>query len=936
MKTARHSRENFGKTPQHAADLAPSVEWDKSNADPAPSVTVFTNMAGAVSVTVDRESSTDAARRLSSRLLPENLFNPFRDCRSKRRQHVPPMAKKSAAAAGIPEQNPHITSAAAAAIAVEGIKKGVRDALDQWALQTSRRESMVLWRHECSRYASSSRIGYHPNHPSASHPSSRPSSATTILRPFSAGRVPQQSYHHDHHHQQQRASSAFPPRSQPLGEESGMYEAGQNRAAVEEGAAGRGDIALGTRPRSAIPRLLGADAAESDDNNTRPKRGVSASAARGNAGGVDATSTRRRRGGSGSSARRRRAMRSASTTRSQSPLNNQDRSSVEGGEGDDVFDDIYEDLEEDDGELEARISIMESRFSTVGRERPGSAADDGDATAGDGGNLGAERQRWSGPRRTGAPDAPRSAATQRPPRAPPQQQQQQQMFSRSRPARRHVTSSAKTGGTQVGEDSGEQQRLLLPVKTSVSGQQRHQPPRVIRSRPTSAPVGGSSLPQQRQRGGGAVNDPMAPLHARRMRLQMSSGGSRPPAEPEQGGGGGGGEAGVDTRSDNRQRRRSSVRDVKTAVPSWDRNVDGGNRPLSSATDGAPGAAAAAGCADKVADGNTEEGREHLKPNEITTPMKNHSRPSSAAFRGWIKARPGARSAVSAVSSARTLGMDDPELVHLQLEMESRRGGMSESTLARMEDHYTAVVLKNTSAPRPSQRQAGRPTPPQKKKGGASSRSRGKGASSKGRSKSPRKGRKKKGGSGGKKKSGKRGGAGAGAGDAAAASGKVYTSAGAFMAEHFPSEEKQGVSLLGMEQEEECRNASEALSRAGLSVSSEALRRALVIPTDRPLETCLAGLPHPTEGLHDAPFPPPPSLTALGHHRPPSLLLSSSPLGSRSNVVGTGPGLGKKGGGGGVARRRSPSPAGSRRGVRGRGKRSPVGGGGRKKKSPTRR
>lgn len=132
--------------------------------------------------------------------------------------------------------------------------------------------------------------------------------------------------------------------------------------------------------------------------------------------------------------------------------------------------------------------------------------------------------------------------------------------------------------------------------------------------------------------------------------------------------------------------------VKTAVPSWDRNVDGGNRPLSSATDGAPGAAAA-GCADNVADGNTEEGREHLKPNEITPHMKNHSRPSSAAFRGWIKARPGARSAVSAVSSARTLGMDDPELVHLQLEMESRRGGMSESTLARVcMSSYMPVLL----------------------------------------------------------------------------------------------------------------------------------------------------------------------------------------------------------------------------------------------------
>lgn len=42
------------------------------------------------------------------------------------------MAASEAAAA----ENPHITSAAAAAVSVEGIKKGVREALDRWALQT--------------------------------------------------------------------------------------------------------------------------------------------------------------------------------------------------------------------------------------------------------------------------------------------------------------------------------------------------------------------------------------------------------------------------------------------------------------------------------------------------------------------------------------------------------------------------------------------------------------------------------------------------------------------------------------------------------------------------------------------------------------------------------------------------------------------------------
>lgn len=62
---------------------------------------------------------------------------------------------------------------------------------------------------------------------------------------------------------------------------------------------------------------------------------------------------------------------------------------------------------------------------------------------------------------------------------------------------------------------------------------------------------------------------------------------------------------------------------------------------------------------------------------------NTSRPSSAAFRRWIEARPSAKLVVSAAASARTIGMDDPELLHLQLEMESRRADISETTLARV-------------------------------------------------------------------------------------------------------------------------------------------------------------------------------------------------------------------------------------------------------------
>lgn len=106
----------------------------------------------------------------------------------------------------------------------------------------------------------------------------------------------------------------------------------------------------------------------------------------------------------------------------------------------------------------------------------------------------------------------------------------------------------------------------------------------------------------------------------------------------------------------------------------------------------------------------------------------------------------------------------------------------------MEDHYTAVVLKNINTPQPPRRQpvarkgnlgAGMgPTPPRKKGVDTSSKP----SAKKSRSKSPSKGRKKKGKKAGGK--GKRG------GEPTAASKKVYSSASAFMAKHFPSEDQQ--------------------------------------------------------------------------------------------------------------------------------------------------
>lgn len=101
--------------------------------------------------------------------------------------------------------------------------------------------------------------------------------------------------------------------------------------------------------------------------------------------------------------------------------------------------------------------------------------------------------------------------------------------------------------------------------------------------------------------------------------------------------------------------------VATAVLYWDRDTDGAKHPISCATDGAA----------------------NVTANVTATEKNGGNRPSSAAFRRWVQARPSVQSAISAVSSVRTLGMDDPELLHLQLEMESRRAAMSEAMLARV-------------------------------------------------------------------------------------------------------------------------------------------------------------------------------------------------------------------------------------------------------------
>lgn len=73
-------------------------------------------------------------------------------------------------------------------------------------------------------------------------------------------------------------------------------------------------------------------------------------------------------------------------------------------------------------------------------------------------------------------------------------------------------------------------------------------------------------------------------------------------------------------------------------------------------------------------------------------MDERRRPSSAAFERWLETRPGVRSFLSAVSSARTLGTDDPEFSHLQLEMERRRSPMSEAALSRVRLVFYYILI----------------------------------------------------------------------------------------------------------------------------------------------------------------------------------------------------------------------------------------------------
>lgn len=185
-------------------------------------------------------------------------------------------------------------------------------------------DSAMPWKANRPLYTSSSRIGNHVNCPSASISATRPSSAVTIPRPLSPG------YH------MQRALSAFPSGGLPRGRGTGDRLARQE---VHDGISRVPDMSPSRRARAGMPQ-------GSRDCVHAAKRGSSEEHPAGFRGRGDVV------------------LPDDSSDESTSPPRTRSVANDE-----ELSEDIYEDLEEDNGELERKISIMESRFSTNGRER---------------------------------------------------------------------------------------------------------------------------------------------------------------------------------------------------------------------------------------------------------------------------------------------------------------------------------------------------------------------------------------------------------------------------------------------------------------------------------------------------------------------------------------------------------------------------------------
>lgn len=364
-------------------------------------------------------------------------------------------------------------------------------------LDRSRRESTMLRKHENSRYASN--IEYHRGQPSASRSGSRPLSTAIFLRSFSTAGP------HDHQmkHQNQRSSSALPPRSLRANY-TPEHDKGMGACVSSTEHWGQE-----TRPRSAFPRWgMSAQAEEEslDIESQHTRRDVSASGNNGlnytgvvgstNSLGAGSTERSGRRQGAGSVARRPRT---SSTQRGDDDCAvSEDDQEV----GDDVYDHIYEDLDEDDGELDNRISIMENRFSTLGRERtrPNSAIDRyGDEEVYVTGrviDISREPQAQASSKNDYHTSLP--ARNMRPPRAP-------SLSARTTTTRRLASAAL---GTSIGKRAAGIESLCASDADGI------RPPRIIKIRPISAPSGGSPLSTQR-------SDPTTALRTRRDRGDVS-------------------------------------------------------------------------------------------------------------------------------------------------------------------------------------------------------------------------------------------------------------------------------------------------------------------------------------------------------------------------------------------------------------------------------
>jgi hypothetical protein len=173
--------------------------------------------------------------------------------------------------------------------------------------------------------------------------------------------------------------------------------------------------------------------------------------------------------------------------------------------------------------------------------------------------------------------------------------------------------------------------------------------------------------------------------------------------------------------------------------------------------------------------------------------------TSASFSSWAANRPAVSSSLAALESARTLGLEDAELSYAQLELESRRAPLRGNTLSLVEEHFADLCLKDVK--------------PRKSKNRSHGTKGFTGIQQGARKVTP-------------------------SAPSSAKSSDSYVTAEGHMARHFPERDCPPASALALEQRQEVHAVLDALARSGLSISSQTLERALLIPEDRPVERML--------------------------------------------------------------------------------------------------